>query len=109
MRERRPIPDGFAERATETNTVLMKAFHCSSKQIKRWRSECGVSPDMRTAPRRVAQYSEGGKHLATYNSLHEAGRAVYGHSSNIIKCIRGDIQTAYGYVWRYADERSATV
>lgn len=105
MNPKRPVPDGFYERASETNAVLMKDFHCKPSQIKRWRSECGIKVKRMNSPRRVHKYTEDGIYLATYNSIGEAGRSVWGSSSNICKVLSGEKTTAYGYVWRYADER----
>lgn len=36
--------------------------------------------------------------------LADAARAVDGYPSNICKCLKGIIRSAYGYQWRYANE-----
>ena len=56
--------------------------------------------------REVEQYSLDGVYLATYKSIEEAGRSLnrkkYG---SISKCLRDEKQqTAYGFIWKYADK-----
>lgn len=41
--------------------------------------------------------------LDTYESTREASEDVGGHHSNITRCCRGDIKSAYGYKWEYAE------
>lgn len=48
----------------------------------------------------VLQYSLDGKLIAEYNSFREAAEAVNGSSCNISHCIRGDIKTHKGYIWK---------
>jgi hypothetical protein len=42
------------------------------------------------------------KETLTFNSAREAGRNFNKTSSNIISCANGNLNTAYGYVWRWA-------
>lgn len=37
----------------------------------------------------------------TYNSIKEASIDVNGLSTNIVKCLKGKIKSAYGYQWKY--------
>ena len=42
------------------------------------------------------------KETLIFNSAREAGRNFNKTSSNIISCANGNLNTAYGYVWRWA-------
>ena len=106
MREKRPIPYGFSERATEINSILMQEFHCSGEQIKRWRLELGLPTDERTCPKQICQTTLQGAYVATHKSIHSAARKVNGSASNIWKCAKGKIPTAYGFEWRYNYDRT---
>lgn len=39
--------------------------------------------------------------IKTYNSIKEASEDVNGLSTNIVKCLKGKIKSAYGYIWKY--------
>jgi hypothetical protein len=57
--------------------------------------------------KRVLQYDKNGNFVEEYPSLHEAARqlgkeSVHGEQ-NISMCARGKTETAYGYVWKFAD------
>jgi hypothetical protein len=39
--------------------------------------------------------------VKTYTSIKEAAIDVNGSSSNIVKCLKGKINSAYGYKWQY--------
>ena len=46
-----------------------------------------------------------GKELKEFISLEAAGRAVgASRGSNIGKCAKGEIKTAYGYIWKYKEK-----
>lgn len=49
---------------------------------------------------KVASYKNGVL-IKTYNSVKEASIDVNGLSTNIVKCIKGKIKSAYGYQWQY--------
>jgi len=36
-----------------------------------------------------------------FNSIKEASKKVNGLSTNIVKCLKGKIKSAYGYKWKY--------
>jgi len=52
----------------------------------------------------INQYSKQGTYIATYNSAGDACRSIgkIGCSSHISAACRGERQTAYGYIWKYA-------
>lgn len=50
------------------------------------------------------QYDIEGNFLKEYQSIAEAGRAVQGKGSNIIKVLQGKINVAYGYRWSLTKE-----
>ena len=104
MNPRRPMPEGFAERAKEPTRVLTKDFHCTNFQCKRWREELGIHCAGRRQPRPVISYTQSGEKVAQYKSLAEAEIAVCGNASNICAALKGRVPSAYGYLWRYAEE-----
>jgi hypothetical protein len=71
------------------NNICSK--ECWLKHIKK------VSPFQNI---KVSSYKEG-ELIKTYNSIKEASADVNGLSTNIVKCLKGKIKTAYGYSWRY--------
>lgn len=52
--------------------------------------------------KRVAQYTKDGRLIAIYPSSMEAYRQTGCDSSWIIKCCKGTVAYAKGYIWRYA-------
>ena len=51
----------------------------------------------------IASYKDG--ILAKkYNSIKEASEDVNGLSTNIVKCLKGKIKSAYGYQWKYSSK-----
>ena len=57
--------------------------------------------------KRILQYDKNGNFVKEYPSAHEAarqiGKALVHGNQNISMCARGKTETAYGYVWRFAD------
>ena len=58
--------------------------------------------------KKVLQYDKNGNFIKEYPSAHEAARqldktSVHGEQ-NILSCARGKTKTAYGYVWKFANE-----
>lgn len=49
---------------------------------------------------KVASYKDD-KLIKTYNSIKETSLDVNGLSTNIVKCLKGKIKSAYGYQWKY--------
>ncbi len=52
----------------------------------------------------VLQYNLNNELIREYNSAAEAGRINNFSSSNIRACCRGELKTAYGYIWRRKNE-----
>lgn len=52
-------------------------------------------------PIKINQYDTKGNYIKTFNSIKEASNSVSGLSTNIVKCLKGKIKTAYGYRWNY--------
>lgn len=53
----------------------------------------------------VNQYDDNYNYIATYVSIAAAAKAVPGtRVSGISKCCNGKAKTAYGYIWKFADE-----
>ena len=59
--------------------------------------------------REICQYDLRGKCIARYNSIKEAAIAVNGQATNIVKCAKQKIKTAYGYIWRYSGKCSMLI
>ena len=49
----------------------------------------------------VKQYDLKGNYIKTFESIIKASEAVNGQHTNITKCAKGCINSAYGYKWRY--------
>lgn len=58
--------------------------------------------------RRVVQFDLSGNLIAVFNSVGEAAEAVSGSLSNIIFVCNNQRKSAYGFVWRYADDDDLT-
>ena len=105
MREKREMPEGFAEDAGRLGHVALKEkYGASDLQVARWRRELGgVHKNRFLCP--VAQIDmETGERIAVYPSQAAAAKAVYGLSANINSALRGRTPHAYGWRWEYAEE-----
>lgn len=103
----RPMPVGFADVADHGIESLLRQFNCNYRQIKRWRRELGIDPESikyRNTSRPVAQIKDGNV-VATYRSIGDAARRLGKYPSNIRNCAAGTIHQAYGFQWKYLDER----
>lgn len=49
----------------------------------------------------IKQYTKDGTYIKTFPSVKSASIEVNGESTNIVKCARGKIKSAYGYKWGY--------
>jgi hypothetical protein len=72
---------------------------CSSKCWKEHQKK--VSP-FQNIP--IASYKDG-LLIKKYNSIKEASEDLNGSSTNIVKCLKGKTNSAYGYQWKYNCER----
>jgi len=54
--------------------------------------------------RRLRQYTIQGDFVREFRNAYEAGRTLGKGYSAFHMCCRGDIKTAYGFVWRYAEQ-----
>jgi hypothetical protein len=52
--------------------------------------------------RKIEQYTKEGELVGIFDSLTLAEKVFDFDKRNIHKCLKGDIPTAYGYVWKYA-------
>lgn len=53
----------------------------------------------------IACYNLDGSLLRKFKTIKEAEIKGFGQSQNICRCAKGKRPTAYGYIWRYVDER----
>lgn len=51
----------------------------------------------------ILQYNLNGSLIKKWNSITECKEQTGFDKSNIVKCCRGKMKTAYGYVWRYEE------
>ena len=54
--------------------------------------------------RKINQYDLGGHFIRSYWGCKEATELFGYDNSSIGKCCKGEQETSYGYIWRYADE-----
>ena len=52
-------------------------------------------------PISIEQYDLNGNYIGTFDSIKDASLSVNGLSTNIVKCLKGKIKSAYGYKWQY--------
>lgn len=50
---------------------------------------------------KINQLDKNNNFIRTFNSIKEASLVVNGESTNIVKCLKGKIKSAYGYIWKY--------
>jgi hypothetical protein len=65
--------------------------------------DCWIAHQKRVSPFqniKIESYKNG-KKVKTYNSIKEASIDVNGLSTNIVKCLKGKIKSAYGFQWKY--------
>ncbi len=53
--------------------------------------------------KRIGQYSINNDLLNIFECSKDATRSINGYRGNICSCCRGELKTAYGYVWKYID------
>lgn len=65
-----------------------------------------ITPFKNEATKKILQLSHDGSIIQTYNSITDATKAFNGKStSNIGNCLTGKNKTAYGYIWKCADDK----
>ena len=82
----------------------------SEETLKRMREVklgkmCGIENPM---SRSIEQYSKNGDFIKRYICILDAQKElniVKGGEGHISACAKGRLKTAYGYIWKYADER----
>ena len=65
--------------------------------------ECWIEHQKKVSPFQnieISSYKNNIK-IKTYISVKEASKDVNGLSTNIVKCLKGKIKSAYGYQWKY--------
>jgi hypothetical protein len=69
---------------------------CSKKCWLVWQKKSSPFQNIR-----IMQFDLNNNYIKSFNSIKEASVEVYGLSTNIVKCLKGSIKTAYGYKWKY--------
>lgn len=65
--------------------------------------DCWIKHQKKVSPFqnvKISSYQNNIK-VKTYNYIKEASNDVNGLSTNIVKCLKGKIKSAYGYKWKY--------
>ena len=57
-----------------------------------------------TCKRKIVQYDKSGTFIKIWESVNDAARYVSGDQGNISTCCRGGQKSAYGFIWKYANE-----
>ena len=101
----RPMPFGFEKDAKLPHKILIQKYHCSTKQVTRWRKELGLPYRYNNIARQVNQYTLDGEFVATHRSLHDAARSLgeNKHWECVSSAAHGRFAQAYGFVWRFVD------
>jgi len=56
---------------------------------------------------KVKQFTKNGKFIKEFGSCKDAEQSFGKTSSNISNCCKGRLKTAYGYIWRYSEEKQS--
>lgn len=67
---------------------------CSKECSYKWLGNLKKNP--------IEQYDLQDNLITTFSSIKEASLSCNGLSTNIVKCLKGKIKTAYGYKWKYS-------
>ncbi len=70
---------------------------CSKECMQEWYRLNGINKRLA-----VKQYDLNGVYIQTFDSIKSATVAVSGKATNIVKALKGKINSAYGYKWEYA-------
>lgn len=65
----------------------------------------------KTLSKPINQYDKQGDLLRTYSSIKEASNQFQSKyaDTNISHCLKGTNKTAYGYIWKYVDEKEESI
>lgn len=103
MRER---PPDFEQYATMPQSKLISMYRASYQTVRRWQAEVGVSPKYHKR-KAVIQIDPGTDEvIGEYSSLVAAATAVWGCPCSISRVADGRGKLAYGYHWKYKEERN---
>ena len=69
---------------------------CSKECLMQWHKQTSPFKD-----RPIQQYDKNGNYIKTFSSVKQASIEIGGESTNIVKCAKGKIKSAYGYKWEY--------
>ena len=56
--------------------------------------------------RKILQYSKSGEFIREWSGATEAERMLGIANSHIIACCKGRLKSAYGFIWKYKEERT---
>lgn len=69
---------------------------CSKECMQEWYRRNGIKER-----KPIEQYDLNGNYIQTFDSIKTATSAVSGQATNIVKALKGKINSAYGYKWKY--------
>lgn len=52
----------------------------------------------------ILQFDKNNNFIKRFESITDAEKEIKGSRANIIACLKNRIPTAYGFIWKYADE-----
>lgn len=73
-------------------------------EVKRKISDAHINNPLLS--KKVNQYKKDGTLVKTHASTAEAARTLNSRPSHIIECCNGKRKTAYGFIWKYADDET---
>ncbi len=81
-----------------------KFRYLSDNEIDKYKMKKGQIFDRKIKP--IIQYDLNGKYIKTYPSIKAATIAMgkKANSKGISQCLKGQYQTAFGYIWKYKNE-----
>lgn len=98
--ERRRFISEFNRQDAKTNLWRWGRVLSEETKQKIAKSRSGIPSATR---RKVKQMDKAGECIRVWDYVYQVTQELGFDSSNIVKCARGKMRTAYGYIWAYAD------
>lgn len=93
------ITHGGCNNGTPKGKTNFKGKHLSEEHKKKL-----VEASRKVCSKHINQYTKDGLFLRTWYSSMDIERELGYIHTNIIACCKGKQKTAYGFIWKYADE-----
>ena len=95
------MPEDFPEHCQESVKALEARYNTTFTVIQRWRKEMGIQ-SMRK--KQVLQIDKDVNLVAIWDSISDAGKAMYVSYTAIGQCCRRKSKTSCGYIWRFSGD-----